>query len=117
MKRVYLLSSRSLFGQGITSLLCHEMRLEIVGHETDIDRAVECIKELRPDVVIVDSADPEVDIMPSVMCILREKLDTKVVGIDLEDNTICIYREERREIMEVEDLIEAIEQNHPCSDR
>ena len=88
-----------------------------MGHETDIDRAVECIKELRPDVVIVDSADPKADIMTSVMCILRERLDTKVIGINLEDNTICIYREERREVMAVEDLIEAIEQSDPCSDR
>jgi hypothetical protein len=55
--------------------------------------------------------------MPSVLCILREISDTKVIGINLEDNTICIYREERREVRAVEDLIKAIEKNDPASDR
>ena len=109
MKRVFMLSSHSLFGQGVESLLCQEAGLEIVGRETDADKAIGRIKELRPDVVIVDSGDPTCDPAPVVMRILREG-GIKIIGLDLQDNTLCIYRGEQRVVKCIEDLVEAIEQ-------
>jgi DNA-binding NarL/FixJ family response regulator len=108
MKRVFLLSSHPLFSQGVESLLRQETGLEIVGCDTDVDQAVKHIKELRPDVVIVDRNDLDVDLTPGVMCILRERSGTKVIGLNLKDNTLCIYRGEQRIAREVEDLLEAI---------
>ena len=46
---------------------------------------------------------------PAVVRILREGVGTKVIGLNLQDNTICIYRGEQRVVKEVEDLVEAIE--------
>jgi DNA-binding NarL/FixJ family response regulator len=109
MRRVFILSSHALFSHGVESLLRQEPGLEIVGRETDVDRAIECIQELRPDVVIFDNNDPEVDFRPVVMRIFREGLGTKVIGLNLQDNTLCIYRGEQRVIEEVKDLVEAIE--------
>lgn len=108
MKRVFLLSCHLLFGRGVESLLRRERGLEIVGCETDVDQAVKRIKELRPDVVIVDSSDPAVDLTPGVMCILRERAGAKIIGLNLKDNTLCIYRGEQRIARKVEDLLEAI---------
>ncbi|MBM4466967.1 MAG: response regulator transcription factor [Chloroflexi bacterium] len=84
MKRIFMLSSHLLFSQGVESLL----RLEIVGRETDADKAIERIKELRPDVVIVGSSDPTCDPTPVVMRILGEGVGIKVTGLNLQDNTI-----------------------------
>jgi DNA-binding NarL/FixJ family response regulator len=109
MKRVIILFSHPLFGQGVESLLRRETGLEIVGRETDANKVIERIKELRPDVVIVDSADPACDPMPVVMRILREGVGTKVIGLNLQDNTMCVYRGEQRVVKEVKDLVEAIE--------
>ena len=109
MRRVFILSNHPLFGQGVESLLRREARLEIVGQETDLDQAVERIKEIRPDVVILDCAEPACDPTPAVMRILREGLGTKVIGLNLQDNTLYIYRGEQRLVKEVKDLIEAIE--------
>jgi FdhD protein len=75
------------------------------------DRAIERINELRPDVVILDSADPAWKATPTVMRILKERLGTKVIGLNLHDNTICVYREERRMAKEVKDLVMAIKEN------
>ncbi len=111
VKRVFLFSCHPLFGQGVELLLGQEAGLEIVGRETDVDKAVEDIQKLRPDAVIVASSDPENDFAPVVMRILREEAGTKIVGLDLRDNTICIYRGERRFVKEVEDLVKAIEHN------
>ncbi len=110
MKRIFILSSHLLFGRGVESLLHQETGLEIVGRETDVDKAIERIKELQPDVVIVDSADPAGDPTPAVMRILREEVGTKVIGLNLQDNIVCIYRGEQRVIQGVKDLVEAIEQ-------
>ena len=104
MKRVFILSSHPLFGRGVESLLCRETGLEIVGWDTDVDKAVERIRELQPDVVILDSGDPA----PEVLGILREGLATKVIGLNLQDNTMCIYRGEQRVVKCIEELVEAI---------
>jgi len=109
MKRIFMFSTHPLFGQGVESLLREETGLEVVGRETDVDKAVERIKELQPDVVIVDSGDPGCDPTLAVTCMLREGVGTKIIGLNLQDNTMCIYRGEQRVVKEVKDLVEAIE--------
>lgn len=104
MKRIFMFSTHPLFGRGVESLLCQETGLEIVGWETEVDKAVERIRELQPDVVILDSGDPA----PEVVGILREGLGTKVIGLNLQDNTMCIYRGEQRVVKRIEDLVEAM---------
>jgi DNA-binding NarL/FixJ family response regulator len=110
MKRVIILLSHPLFSRGVESLLRRETGLEIVGRETDANKAIERMKELRPDVAIVDSADPACDPVPVVMRILKERVGTRVVALNLQDNTMCVYRGEQRVVKEVQDLVEAIEQ-------
>ena len=110
MKSIFVLSSHPLFGQGVEILLRQEAGLDIVGRETDVDRAMERIKELQPDVVIVDSGYPACDPTPAVTRILREGLGIKVIGLNLQNNTLCIYRGEQRVVKEVGDLVAAIEQ-------
>jgi len=46
MKHVFVLSSHPLFGQGVESLLRQEKGLEIVGRETDVDKAIECTRRM-----------------------------------------------------------------------
>ena len=117
MKRIFMFSTNPLFGQGVESLLRRETGLEMVGRETDVDKAIGRIKELQPDVVILDSGDPACDLTPAVMRILREGVGTKVIGLNLQDNTICIYRGEQRVVKEVKDLVEAIESSPLSPDR
>ena len=109
MKRIFMLSTHPLFSQGVESLLRRETGLEIVGRETDVDKAIGRIKELRPDVVILDSADPACGPTPAVIRILREGVGTKVIGLNLQDDKMFIYRGEQRVVKEVKDLVEAIE--------
>jgi len=62
-----------------------ETGLEIVGRETDATKVVERMRELRPDVVVLDSADPACDAMLVVMRILRERVGTRVIELNLQD--------------------------------
>jgi DNA-binding NarL/FixJ family response regulator len=111
MQRVLVISSQPLFGQGLESLLCQEKALEVVGRETDVDQAIERIKELRPDVVIVDNCHPTCAPTPTIIRILGKGLRVKIIGLNLENSTLCIYHGEQRVVQEVEDLLRAIEQS------
>ncbi len=110
MNRVIMLFSHPLFGLGVESLLRQEVGLEIVGRERDTDRAIELIKECRPDVVILDGADPACDPMSVVGRVLSEGAGTRVITLNLQDNTMCVYRGEQRVVKKVEDLVQAIKQ-------
>ena len=63
--------------------------------------------------VIVDSGHTVCDRAPAVMRILGAGLEIKVIGLNLEDNTLCIYCGEQRVVKEVGDLVRAIE--HPLA--
>jgi chemotaxis response regulator CheB len=101
--RVFILSSQSLFDLGVENLLRQEAELEVVGREADIDRALVQIKILMPDVVILNSADASCSPTPAVLRLMNE-VGTRIIKLNLQDNTICMYREEQRMIEEVGDL-------------
>lgn len=107
-KRVFILSRHSLFSQGIEILLAQEPGLEIVGRDTDFDAAAEFLQACPPDVVILNCDDPEPDLSPAVLCILRKRLGISVIGLSLHDNEIYVYRGEQKQVCQVEDLLEAI---------
>lgn len=108
MKRILVLSRQTMFGEGIKTLLSREDEIEVVDPTAEIEAAVQCIQTNKPDIVILNCDDPEPDITPAVLCILRERLGISVIGISLEDNSICIHRGERKQICQLEDLLEAI---------
>ena len=82
--------------------------MELVGRESDAERAIEQIKVLSPDVVIIDSSDTFAKACSIVARIFDEKLNAKIVGLNLNDNTLYVYHEEEKEIRGVDDLLRAI---------
>jgi chemotaxis response regulator CheB len=109
-KRVFVLSRQSLLGKGIEALLSQESGIEIITTDKELSEAVECILKNRPDVVIINCDDPEFDLSPAVSYMLRERLGIRIIGISLRDNEISIYREEQKQIRQLEDLLSAIQE-------
>ncbi len=116
MARVLLVSQHSLFGSGLQSLLTHQANIVIAGQETVPARAIECVKALKPDVVIVDSECQGCDPAELALAVFRAGSKARVIGLSLKDNTIHIYRNEQRIAHGVEDLMQAIESNPSVSD-
>ena len=108
VKRIFVLSRKTMFGQGIKTLLSMEDAIELVNPATDIETAVQCIESSHPDIVILNCDEPEPDITPAVLNVLREGMGISVIGISLHDNSICILRGERKQVRRLEDLFEAI---------
>lgn len=108
MVRVFMLSSLPLFSQGVETLLCRHNGVQIVGRETDVERGIERIRQLEPDVVILDDALYSSGPTPLAIRILEEPINTQVIGLSLQSNILSIYRREHRTADCVEDLVEAL---------
>lgn len=108
MKRVFVLSSGSIFGEGVRRLLGREAELEIVGSETDLGRATERIGELQPDVVIMDRGRWATELALDLIKLRERGAEIKVIGLSLQSNALSCYSREIRTVQRVGDLVEAI---------
>jgi hypothetical protein len=104
--RVFIVASHPLFAQGVQSLLDGQPGLAVVGMDTaDLD-VIDKIRQLRPDVVVLDAdSDAQMTLLPTL---LRENLGVKLVGLTLEDNRIDIYYQQQFVGTDVADLVEAV---------
>jgi len=107
--KVFIISNHLMFSQGLENLLGQNENLITVGQEAQVDRAIEQIKELEPDVVLLDSTETEENSAPEVVRILKTIPSVKVIGLSLRDNEFYIYRASQWTAETVEDLVAAIE--------
>lgn len=108
MTRVFLLWRCGLFGGGIDSLLNQQPGIEIVGRERDVERALEQIGRLHPQVVIVGDCDPAADPLPVVARILRVQPDIRVVSLNSQDEQMAVYSGERVPVRDLGGLLAAV---------
>lgn len=106
-----MLSSQTLFSQGVESLLRGQLGVEIVGRETDTSKAVESIRKLKPNVVVIDGKDLASAPFSAVACLLKEEEGLRIIAMNLENETIRVFRGEQRNAVTVEDLVAAIKEN------
>ncbi len=110
MKRVFIISSGSMFCEGVESLLGRDANVEIAGSETNLADALAHIGRLQPDVVILDQ-----DAWPSepgseLMSIGAPAKEIRFIALSLQTSAIRCYSRVSRSIENVEDLMEAITQ-------
>ncbi len=108
MIRVLILSRYPLFNQGIQSLLHDVADLQIVGYETMPGRTEECVRECKPDVIIIDDGDEATGLASEVMRLFREGVVNGVVEIDTHFNRLLLYHREGHTAQRIEDLTRAI---------
>lgn len=109
MARVFICSSRSLFSEGVKALLDAEPELEVVGWEVDIEVAIHQILDLQPDAVLLITNSSLSQPMNSGQQFLRAGVTAKIVELDLDDSSVCIYQGAQQPIKATGDLVHAIE--------
>jgi DNA-binding NarL/FixJ family response regulator len=108
---VFVISSQSLFRSGLDSILRQETRYEILGQAENVEQASEQIQKLQPDVIIIDDTFPTKESPSQAMRLLQLMPGAKVIGLNLRDNQLYIYRSAQVLVKNVKDLLEAIEPN------
>src|SRR3954468_2472626 len=85
--RVLLADDHALFRQGLRQLLELEDDIEVVGDASDGQEAQTLVRQLRPDVVLMDINMPDVDGITATRTILNEFPRTSIV-------ILTMYRED-----------------------
>jgi DNA-binding NarL/FixJ family response regulator len=113
MNRIFIISHHLMFGYGLESLLRQETELNIIGWETNITQGLQMIKELQPDVVILDRDDSAFNFTAELLHILNNNPGVKVICLNLRNNNLHIYQAHQRVATGFEDLVETIKDEQP----
>jgi DNA-binding NarL/FixJ family response regulator len=92
-RRVMLVSSKHLFGEGLEEILRKVGDVELIGPtELSQDSLSACLQRLRPDaVIVVESGDSRIQAASLAAAILQQFPNLPVISAGLEQNTFRVY--------------------------
>ena len=88
--RILIADDHEVVRHGLRNFLAFDPELEVVGEAADGQEAVDLVRALRPDVVLMDLLMPRMDGMTATRIIRTELPDTEVVALTsvLEDSSV-----------------------------
>jgi NarL family two-component system response regulator LiaR len=88
--RILIVDDHSVVRQGLQMFLALDPEIEVVGEVSNGAEAVEFVKKLKPDVVLMDLLMPVMDGIEATKIIRRDQPDTEVIALTsvLEDNAV-----------------------------
>lgn len=84
--RVILADDHSIMRHGLSRLLQQEQDMEIVAQANDGHSAVELVREMCPDVVVMDIGMPDLNGIDATRQIIREFPKTRVVALSMHSS-------------------------------
>lgn len=88
--RILIVDDHSVVRQGLQMFLALDPEIEVVGEASNGAEAVEFVKKVKPDVVLMDLLMPVMDGIEATKTIRRGYADTEVIALTsvLEDNAV-----------------------------
>jgi len=88
--RIVVVDDHSVVRQGLRMFLSLDPELEVIGEASNGQEAIEQVKKLKPDVVLMDLLMPVMDGITATQIIRREHSDTEVIALTsvLEDAAV-----------------------------
>jgi two-component system, NarL family, sensor kinase len=90
-KRILIADDHAMLRRGVRNTLQTEPDLEICGEAVDGQDTVDKVKELRPDLVILDINMPMLNGLAAVRQILRHRPETKVVVFSVHNSDQTVH--------------------------
>lgn len=106
-RRILVLCKHLLFARALRTLIEQE-GIEVVGVETYGARAMESIKLLKPEIVVVETGEKGVALDNFLPRLVRESPGTRIIGLSLNQNEIDVYYGHQRLVGKTEDLLQVI---------
>ncbi|MEA2398982.1 MAG: two-component system, NarL family, nitrate/nitrite response regulator NarL [Thermoleophilaceae bacterium] len=89
--RVVVAEDHPLYLEAVAAAIRRVPGLELVGEATDGREALDKVREVEPDVVLLDFRLPELDGMQVLTAIVREELQTRVVFLSAHIDGPTVY--------------------------
>ena len=105
-QRVYLLWTHPLFFETVHRLLS-DQDLDIVGESVNHEIGRSEIGRLKPDVVVLEE-DEAGSSGELVDLLLEGTSDVLILGLNLMDNELRVYRRQQRTVLRPNDLVDLI---------
>lgn len=81
--RILLVDDHQVLREGLGSLLAQQPEMEVVGEASDGMTALRLVRELKPDIVIMDVNMDGMDGIDATRMIVRERSETKVLALSM----------------------------------
>ncbi len=88
--RILLADDHKITRQGLRSLLDKQSDMEVVAEAEEGRTAVRLVRELLPDVVIMDVSMPDLNGMEAARQITREFGDVKIVALSMHSDSLFV---------------------------
>jgi len=90
--RILICDDHTLFVEGIKAMLRNELSLEIVGEARNGRQAVELVKDLRPDLLLMDVSMPDMNGFDATRRVHEFDPDVKVLILTMHDEEELVAR-------------------------
>ena len=88
--RILLADDHAVVRQGFKLILGGEADMEIVGEAANGREAVELAQQLRPDVVVMDVAMPELNGIEATRRLIAENPHTRVIALSMHKDSVYV---------------------------
>jgi DNA-binding NarL/FixJ family response regulator len=88
--KVLLVDDHALVRRGFRRMLEDEPSFEVVGEASDGLEAVECAEKLRPDVIVMDCALPQINGIEASRRILAERPETAILMLSMHSEDTLV---------------------------
>lgn len=92
MIKVFLADDHAVVRDGMTALMEAEQDIQVVGTASNGQQAVEQIKKIQPDIVVMDIAMPELNGIDATRQISQTCPAVKVIMLSMHDSSEHIYQ-------------------------
>ena len=103
-----IVSRKSAFWWGVRKLLEGEPECEVVAWETANTGALARLRELRPDVILVEQSDDDPRLGALTTSIIGAGAGRSVIALSLSDNALSVYGQGPQVVGELDDLLRVI---------
>ncbi|MBO0799583.1 MAG: response regulator transcription factor [Blastocatellia bacterium] len=90
--RILICDDHTLFVEGVKAMLRNELSLEIVGEARDGRQAVELVKQLKPDVILMDVSMPDMNGFDATRRVHEFDSNVRVLILTMHDEEELVAR-------------------------